>query len=339
MPKSYKSKYKWILTVIDHCTLWPVAVPMREATSAAIAEALLEHVITPFGLPKELLTDRGLNFLSGGLTRFLKAGKIHKLNTLGYHPRTNGKNERYNGILLQAILTMNDTGDPSKWEDFLPAALFSTQIHVSDSSGMSPFELVYGVKPRPRGNRPTMVADNAALPGQLELQERIKKLNEKRLEGLSQAAQRSDWNKAAFDSSAKFARNLERFAVGESVKLRNKSHTKGTPRWYGPFEIKKALDNNVYILVDQNGEDYSRPVNGNDLRPVLLQSLISNEMWSTPPAMAQKAKRAKAKVERTTMKKAKAITTLPPPTTSRFRVKFDGRFLRPPTTGSRTDPS
>jgi hypothetical protein len=100
-----------------------------------------------------------------------------------------------------------------------------------------------------------MVADDAALPGQLELQERIKQLNSKRLQGLGQAAQRSDWNKAAFDSSTKFAQDLECFAVGESVKLRNESHTKGAPRWYGPFEIKKVLDNNIYILVDQNGED------------------------------------------------------------------------------------
>jgi hypothetical protein len=66
---------------------------MKEATSAAIADALLEHFITPFGLPKELLMDCGSNFLSGGLTRFLKAGRIHKLNTSGYHPRTNGKKQ------------------------------------------------------------------------------------------------------------------------------------------------------------------------------------------------------------------------------------------------------
>jgi hypothetical protein len=30
---------------------------MKDAMAAAIAEALLEHVITPFGLPKGLLTD------------------------------------------------------------------------------------------------------------------------------------------------------------------------------------------------------------------------------------------------------------------------------------------
>lgn len=37
MPESYKNKYKWILTVIDHCTSWPVAVPLKEATVAELA--------------------------------------------------------------------------------------------------------------------------------------------------------------------------------------------------------------------------------------------------------------------------------------------------------------
>jgi hypothetical protein len=30
MPKSYKNGYNWILTVMDHCTSWPIAVPLKE---------------------------------------------------------------------------------------------------------------------------------------------------------------------------------------------------------------------------------------------------------------------------------------------------------------------
>jgi hypothetical protein len=103
--------------------------------------------------------------------------------------------------------------------------------------------------------------------------------------------------------------------VGQSLKLQNKSHTKGAACWFVPFKIKKVLDNNVYILVDQNGNDFSCPVNGNDLRPVSLRSSIQNDMWSTPPAIAQKLKRAKAQVEWATLEKAKAIITIPAPTT------------------------
>jgi transposase InsO family protein len=335
MPESYQSKYRWILTIIDHCTSWPVAVPMKEATAGAISDALLEHVITPFGVPKELLTDRGANFMSSGLKRFLKTGKIKKLNTSGYHPRTNGKSERYNGILEAALFKLNTTGDPSRWEDYLPAALYSTRVHASDSSKFSPFELTYGVKPRLPSDPAAIVASNALAPGEPELRARIAALNATRLTALKNTAGKADKNKAAFDASARFERGLEPLQVGQSVKLRNESHTKGAARWFGPFEIKKALDNNVYILIDQGGAEYSRPVNGNDLRPVSLRSLITNDMWATPPAIAQKVKRAAAKVDKATMIKAKAIAITPP---TRLRVKFDGRFLRPPASGSGTDP-
>jgi hypothetical protein len=339
MPESYKSKYKWILTVIDHCTLWPVAVQMIEATAVSIADALLEHVITPFGLPKEVLTDRGANFLLKGLSQFLKAGRIKKLNTSGYHPRTNGKNERYNGILKNAIFKLNKTGDLLHWEDFLLAVLFSTCIHVSDSSGFSPFELTYGVKPCLPGDSPAMIAAKPAAPGEHKLRAWIAELNVTRAKALGRTADQANQNKSRFNQTTNFTCGLERFVVGQSVKLRNESHTKGAARFFGPFEVKKVLDNNVYILVDQNGKDYSCPVNGNDLQPVSLQSLICNDMWSTPPAVAQKAKRAEAWVERATLQKAKAITTVPAPTTSRFLVKFGGKFLWPPASGPGTAPS
>jgi hypothetical protein len=104
---------------------------------------------------------------------------------------------------------------------------------------------------------------------------------------------------------------LDALVVGQAVKLRNKQHTKGSPRWYGPFEIAKVLDNNVYILVDHDGVEYPRPVNGNSIRPVSLRSLIVNDMWAPPPAIAQREKRAEAKVAIALLKKTKALAKTP----------------------------
>jgi hypothetical protein len=93
-------------------------------------------------------------------------------------------------------------------------------------------------------------------------------------------------NKKAFD--AKLPGALQTFSEGDVIKLWNEAHIKGAPCWFGPFEIKKALPNNVYIHLDHDGLDYLCPVNGNSLRPVSLQSLILNEMWSSPPIIALK---------------------------------------------------
>jgi hypothetical protein len=51
MPESNPSGFKWILTVINHCTSWPIAVLMKDTTASAIADGLLHHVIIPFGIP------------------------------------------------------------------------------------------------------------------------------------------------------------------------------------------------------------------------------------------------------------------------------------------------
>ncbi|KAI7944413.1 hypothetical protein MJO28_010108 [Puccinia striiformis f. sp. tritici] len=312
MPESVPSKFIWILTVIDHCTGWPIAIPMKEATSANIASVGLNEVITPFGLPKEFLTDRGSKFLSNGLLKFLSAARIKKLHTSGYHPRTNGKNERYNGILEAAIFRLNTSGDPAKWEAVLPAALYSTRIHANENSKFSPFELVYGVRPRLPSDNIKIVAKQAAPASEEELQNRIKQLNETRMKALERLNTKALKNKNAFDSKLK-SDSLQVYSVGDSVKLHNESHTKGQPRWFGPFEIKALLDNNVYILVDPAGNNYIRPVNGNHLRPISLWSVITNEMWATPPVILQTEKRRESKVQKDLTKKAKALAGIVPP--------------------------
>jgi hypothetical protein len=308
MPASYENGYRWILTVIDHCTSWPIAVPLKEATAAELAQAIFDHVVTPFGVPKEFLTDRGSNFLSSGFLQFLKTAGVKKLNTAGYHPQTNGKCERYNGILEAAIFRLNTTGDPSRWEDVLPAALFSTRIHTSDSSGFSPFELLYGVRPRLPKDKRKLIAHEAVLPGQQDLAERIRQLNETRILSADNTAKRAEANREAFDLKAKFSRDLASLEVGQTVKLRNEKHTKGAVRWFGPFEIAKVLPNNVYILVDHDGIEYPRPVNGNSIRPVSLRSLIVNDMWAAPPAIAQREKRKEAKVAKALIQKTKKLS-------------------------------
>ncbi|KAH9471193.1 hypothetical protein Pst134EA_005101 [Puccinia striiformis f. sp. tritici] len=199
--------------------------------------------------------------------------------------------------LLDTSLSLLDTsGDPSKWEDVFPAALFSTRIHVSNSSVFSPFELLYDMKHCLPQDRQHMIAAEPALPGHVELKSCINELNKTRTTVTGNTAVRALKNKEVFDGETSFARDLNGLVLGQSVKLCNKKHTKGDPKWFGPFTIIKVLDNNVYIVANHEGVEYPRPVNGNSLKPVALWSLIVNDMWATPPAIAQGERRANAKV-------------------------------------------
>ncbi|KAA1112677.1 hypothetical protein PGT21_005941 [Puccinia graminis f. sp. tritici] len=143
---------------------------------------------------------------------------------------------------------------------------------------------------------------------------------------LTNVAKRSEKNKKSFDK--KLGTIAPRYAIGESVKLRNESHVKGAPRWYGPFEIKRVLENNVYILSDTEGSDYLRPVNGNSLRPVSLRSLLTNEMWATPPIIALKERQKDARVAKKALRNTKSIAKTSKPG---IRLKFEGKFITPKT--------
>ncbi|EJT96479.1 hypothetical protein DACRYDRAFT_25709 [Dacryopinax primogenitus] len=67
---------------------------------------------------------------------------------------------------------MNTTGDPTRWNEFLDAALFATRVRQQTTAKWSPFELLYGRKPRLPFDQPLLRAPDAALPGDAEHSER-----------------------------------------------------------------------------------------------------------------------------------------------------------------------
>ena len=69
-----------------------------EATSGAITE-----VFTRFGIPREVLTDQGSNFMSELLGKVFRLVDISNIKTSPYHPQTDGLVERFNGTLKMML--------------------------------------------------------------------------------------------------------------------------------------------------------------------------------------------------------------------------------------------
>src|SRR5690349_617535 len=49
----------WVLTLIDHFTKWPVAIPIPARTSEIIANAIFKYWICAKGVPANIVSDRG----------------------------------------------------------------------------------------------------------------------------------------------------------------------------------------------------------------------------------------------------------------------------------------
>lgn len=138
--------HKYILTLIDLCTRFPEAVPLKDITSVAVAEALL-GIFSRLGFPKQILSDQGTQFNSNLMKEFHVLCGTKAIRTSPYHPQTNGTVERFHGT-LKAMLKKVIQNQPKAWYRYLPALLFACRELPSESTGFSPFELMFGRKPR-----------------------------------------------------------------------------------------------------------------------------------------------------------------------------------------------
>jgi transposase InsO family protein len=81
---------KYLLTIVDHFTRFCEAITIPTPEAEVIAREFLMRVITLFGVPKKLLTDRGAAFVSVLMKEVCKLLKIQKLQTSSYHAQANG---------------------------------------------------------------------------------------------------------------------------------------------------------------------------------------------------------------------------------------------------------
>ncbi|MCG7879549.1 MAG: hypothetical protein JAY78_24875, partial [Candidatus Thiodiazotropha taylori] len=107
-----------------------------------VANALIE-IFSRTGIPKEILSDQGSNFTSALMRELCKLLNIKKLTSTPYHPEANGLVEKFNGT-LKKMLSCFVENEKEDWDKYLPYLLFSYREVPQDTTGFSPFELLYG---------------------------------------------------------------------------------------------------------------------------------------------------------------------------------------------------
>ena len=63
LPESHGHKY--LLTIVDRFSRWPEAFPLTDMSSKACCEVFIHQWLPRFGIPDEIITDRGSQFVSG----------------------------------------------------------------------------------------------------------------------------------------------------------------------------------------------------------------------------------------------------------------------------------
>ena len=119
-------------------------IPCNKTDDAShVAVLLFKEVVCLNGIPKTIVSDRDVKFLSH-FWRVLWAKLGTKLLfSSTCRPQTDGQAEVFNRMLatlLRAVIKKN----LKSWEDCIPLIEFAYNRNMHSSTSYSPFEIVYG---------------------------------------------------------------------------------------------------------------------------------------------------------------------------------------------------
>jgi len=130
---------KMWLIVVDAYSEWPEVIPMHTTTSERTMVAL-RTLFTTHGLPEQMVTDNGPQFISDEFEQFCGGNGIHHIRVAPYHPSSNGKAERFVQTFKAAMIKSQKGG--SNWEKNLATFLLTYRITTHATTGLAPCELL-----------------------------------------------------------------------------------------------------------------------------------------------------------------------------------------------------
>ena len=135
--------HKFLLTVVDHFSKWAEAFPIRNQEASTIAKLLVDRVFCYFGMPIQILSDRGKNFESELFAELCRCLGIEKIKTTIYKPSTNGVVERFHRT-LNSMIGKIIPDIHRNWHDLIPQILAAYRASEHSATGYSPNKLILG---------------------------------------------------------------------------------------------------------------------------------------------------------------------------------------------------
>lgn len=230
LPKSHNGNV-FILTLQDDLSKFAWATPMINHEANTVAYHFVTQFVCLHGLPQNLVTDCGTEFLSKVFKEVCHLLKIKQTSTTPYHPQSNGSLERSHRTLGEYLRSFVQK-DPQNWDTYVPYAMFCHNSTVHTATNFQPYQLVYGNEikvpnsfvrdPEPQYNYEDYYFEMRRNMQEANLLAKTQ-LHEKKLK-----------SKERYDKSA----TPLNISIGEKVMIQEKaSKGKLAPKWLGPFTV------------------------------------------------------------------------------------------------------
>lgn len=220
----------YIMVMVEHFTKWIELAALPSKESQVTAAALLDKVISRYGAPAEVLTDRGTEF-EGAFEDLLQKCLVDHRTTSASHPQADGLAERAVQTVKRALRKLSvEKGSIAEWDVDMHWVAMGYRCSVQESTGFSPYALLYGVPPTiPPAIKerlsPTISFDNIDKAAE-SLRQRaslLKRLCATAAHNLA-IAQHRDTLRYAKVRSGGYVPRLLKFKVGDYVYVRQPNH-------------------------------------------------------------------------------------------------------------------
>uniref|UniRef100_A0A3P9M1D4 Gypsy retrotransposon integrase-like protein 1 n=1 Tax=Oryzias latipes TaxID=8090 RepID=A0A3P9M1D4_ORYLA len=270
-----------VLTVVDRFSKMVrfIALP-RLPSARATADIFLNQIVRYHGFPKDIVSDRGPQFVSRFWREFCRLIGAKASLTSGYHPESNGQTERLNQQLetgLRCLVSQN----PSTWSRHLVWVEYAHNTLPTSATGFSPFKCVFGYEP------PLFAAleSEVSVPSVHALVHRCRRIWAAARQVLER---QQDRVKTAADRRRRPAPD---YRPGQKVWLSAKNlnlhvpSRKLAPRFVGPFPITKVINPAAVRLRLPRSLRVHPTFHVSNIKPVVDSSLVPPAEPPPPPRM------------------------------------------------------
>ena len=260
----------YMLAVTDYFSKWIEAESFHQVRDKEVKGFIWRNVICRYGIPKEIVTDNGSQFISLDFQNFCKFWNIKLSFSTPRYPQANGQAESSNKTIMNTIKKRLEKAK-GRWADELPGVLWSYRTTARTSTGETPFSLAYGME--------AVIPTESEVPtARHELTTEMQNWENMCLEldTVDERRERASIRMAAYQQCLakhynKNARTRS-FKVGDWVLRRVFQNTKEAgagklaPTWEGPYLITKVVGNGAYKLQTDKGRDINNSWNAIHLK-------------------------------------------------------------------------